>query len=409
MKTNSILSIGSDEKTRLHRIRLSMLLSGLSVFAQLYLFQPLLSDLCHDYALSPVSGSLSVSASTIGMAVGLFVLAFKADAVSRGRLMGWSLIVSSLLTLLSVFAFNYPLLLLVNFLKGAVLAGVSAVALAYLTEEVDARVIGLAISLYLSGNTLGGMVGRVSGTLLAGWAGWHAAVLVIGVVSLLLGLIFVRLLPVSQNFRPASVPVKVRLGQMARLLGGRSFVGVYFIVALLMGVFVSVYNYLSFLLESPVFGLPHYVVAGVFLMYTAGVAGSVVTGRLSDRYSPYTLLRLSMVWMLVGLAFLLIMRLGYIILGLGILTFAFFSTHTMASRIVSMRANEARSSATSLYWLFYYAGSSLLGSATGVWLSDYGWEGFVAALSVLVGVAFVVSCVALPMYRITLKLMRHRI
>lgn len=313
------------------------------------------------------------------------------------------------MTLLSVFAFNYPLLLLVNFLKGAVLAGVSAVALAYLTEEVDARVIGLAISLYLSGNTLGGMVGRVSGTLLAGWAGWHAAVLVIGVVSLLLGLIFVRLLPVSQNFRPASVPVKVRLGQMARLLGGRSFVGVYFIVALLMGVFVSVYNYLSFLLESPVFGLPHYVVAGVFLMYTAGVAGSVVTGRLSDRYSPYTLLRLSMVLMLVGLSFLLIMRLGYIILGLGILTFAFFSTHTMASRIVSMRANEARSSATSLYWLFYYAGSSLLGSATGVWLSDYGWEGFVAALSVLVGVAFVVSCVALPMYRITLKLMRHRI
>lgn len=409
MKTNSILSIGSDEKTRFHRIRLCMLLSGLSVFAQLYLFQPLLSDLCHDYALSPVSGSLSVSASTIGMAVGLFVLAFKADAVSRGRLMGWSLIVSSLLTLLSVFAFNYPLLLLVNFLKGAVLAGVSAVALAYLTEEVDARVIGLAISLYLSGNTLGGMAGRVSGTLLAGWAGWHAAVLVIGVVSLLLGLIFVRLLPVSQNFRPASVPVKVRLGQMARLLGGRSFVGVYFIVALLMGVFVSVYNYLSFLLESPVFGLPHYVVAGVFLMYTAGVAGSVVTGRLSDRYSPYTLLRLSMVLMLVGLSFLLIMRLGYIILGLGILTFAFFSTHTMASRIVSMRANEARSSATSLYWLFYYAGSSLLGSATGVWLSDYGWEGFVAALSVLVGVAFVVSCVALPMYRITLKLMRHRI
>ena len=409
MKTNSILSIGSDEKTRLHRIRLCMLLSGLSVFAQLYLFQPLLSDLCHDYALSPVSGSLSVSASTTGIAVGLFVLAFKADAVSRGRLMGWSLIVSSLLTLLSVFAFNYPLLLLVNFLKGAVLAGVSAVALAYLTEEVDARVIGLAISLYLSGNTLGGMVGRVSGTLLAGWAGWRAAVLVIGVVSLLLGLIFVRLLPVSQNFRPASVPVKVRLGQMARLLGGRSFVGVYFIVALLMGVFVSVYNYLSFLLESPVFGLPHYVVAGVFLMYTAGVAGSVVMGRLSDRYSPYTLLRLSMVLMLVGLSFLLIMRLGYIILGLGILTFAFFSTHTMASRIVSMRANEARSSATSLYWLFYYAGSSLLGSATGVWLSDYGWEGFVAALSVLVGVAFVVSCVALPMYRITLKLMRHRI
>ena len=127
------------ERKRFRRIRLCMLLSGLSVFAQLYLFQPLLSDLCSFYGISAVTGSLSVSASTIGMAVGLFVLAFKADAVSRGRLMGASLIASSLLTLLSVLAFNYPLLLLANFLKGAVLAGVSAVALAYLTEEVDSR------------------------------------------------------------------------------------------------------------------------------------------------------------------------------------------------------------------------------------------------------------------------------
>lgn len=150
------------DKIRFRRIRLCMLLSGLSVFAQLYLFQPLLADLCAYYHVSAVTSSLAVSSSTIGMAVGLFVLAFKADTVSRTRLMGFSLLASSVLTLLSVWAVNFPLLLLANFLKGALLAGVSAVALAYLTEEVNASVIGLAISLYLSGNTLGGMVGRVS-------------------------------------------------------------------------------------------------------------------------------------------------------------------------------------------------------------------------------------------------------
>lgn len=409
MKTTSILSIASNERKRFRCICLCMLLSGLSVFAQLYLFQPLLSDLCRFYNISVVSGSLSVSVSTLGMALGLFVLAFKADAVSRGKLMGGALIASSLLTLLSVLAFNYPLLLLANFLKGAVLAGVSAVALAYLTEEVDTQIIGLAISLYLSGNTLGGMAGRVSGTLLAGWADWHVAVLVIGAVSLLLGMMFVRLFPASRNFRPVSVAVRVKLGQMIRLLGNRNFVGVYLIAALSMGVFVSVYNYLSFLLESPTFGLPHYVVAGVFLMYTAGVAGSIVTGRLSDRYSSYTLLRGSLVLMLVGLLLLLVMRLEFVILGLGILTFAFFSTHTMASRIVSIEAHEARSSATSLYWLFYYTGSSLLGSATGVLLPDYGWEGLVTGLMMLVCMSFVVACVALPVYRMTLKPMKRNI
>ena len=320
------------DKIRFRRIRLCMFLSGLSVFAQLYLFQPLLADLCTYYRVSAVTSSLAVSSSTIGMAAGLFVLAFKADSVSRARLMGFSLLASSVLTLLSVWAVNFPLLLLANFLKGVLLAGVSAVALADLTEEVDASVIGLAISLYLSGNTLGGMAGRVSGTLLAGWAGWHTAVLVIGAVSLLLGMAFVRLLPASRHFRPASVPVRVKLGQMAAFLKDFRFMGVYLVAALAMGVFVSVYNYLSFLLESPAFGLPHYVVAGVFLMYTAGVAGSVLTGRLSDRFHPHALLRYSLLLMAAGLFLLLVMRLEAIVLGLGILTFAFFSTHTLASR-----------------------------------------------------------------------------
>lgn len=406
MKTTSLFPAGADERKRFRLIRLCMLLSGLSVFAQLYLFQPLLSELCGYYQVSAVGGSLAVSSSTLGMAAGLFVLAFRADAVSRARLMGFSLIVSSVLTLLSPLAFSFPLLLLVNFLKGAVLAGVSAVALAYLTEEVDARVIGLAISLYLSGNTLGGMAGRVSGTLLAGWAGWHTAVLVIGAVSLLLGMAFVRLLPASRHFRPASVPVRVKLGQMAAFLRDFRFMGVYLVAALAMGVFVSVYNYLSFLLESPAFGLPHYVVAGVFLMYTAGVAGSVLTGRLSDRYHPHALLRYSLLLMVAGLMLMMVMRLEAIVLGLGILTFAFFSTHTLASRIVSMQAQEARSSATSLYWLFYYAGSSLLGSATGSLLAGFGWDTFVLGLVLLLGLSFVVACVVSPVHRFSLKAMK---
>ena len=96
------------------------------------------------------------------------------------------------------------------------------------------------------------------------------------------------------------------------------------------------------------------------------------------------------------------MNLVCIVLGLGVLTFAFFSTHTMASRIVSMQAQEARSSVTSLYWLFYYAGSSLLGSATGVLLTDFGWEVFVLGLTMLVAMAFVVASVGLSVRRLNL-------
>ena len=71
-------------------------MSGLSVFAQLYLFQPMLSEVCRAFGVTPAESSLAVSASTAGIALGLIIMAFKADTVSRERLMGASLILSSL-------------------------------------------------------------------------------------------------------------------------------------------------------------------------------------------------------------------------------------------------------------------------------------------------------------------------
>ena len=385
--------VAKDSKA-FRRIRNCIFISGLSVFAQLYLFQPMLSELCTSFHITPVMSSLAVSVSTVGMAVGLFIFAFKADCISREKLMGFTLVVSSLLTIASAFVWSFPMLLIINFLKGMVLSGVSAVALAYLSEEVSASVIGLAISLYLSGNTIGGMMGRVTGTLISGWSDWRYAAFVIGVISLLLGIIFVRKIPSSTNFSPSRVHIKDKLSQMSSFLGKFMFLGMYMIAALVMGAFVSIYNYLSFILESPQFGLPHYIVAMIFMMYTVGVAGSIVTGKLSDKYDPVILLRGAIIFMLVGLLLLLIMQLWTIILGLGVITFAFFSTHTMASRIVAGNAQYAKSSATCLYWLFYYVGSSIMGSLTGIVLSTYGWNPFVWVIVLFVAFAFIISVVS---------------
>lgn len=393
MKAMRRTPIATDSRKRFRTIRNCMFLSGLSVFAQLYLFQPMLSELCVFFHTDLANSSLAVSASTLGMAVGLFLFAFKADDFVRERLMGIGLLVSAVLTLASAFITVFPLLLVVGFLKGMALSAVSAVALAYLTDEVDKPMIGLAISLYLSGNTIGGMSGRVAGTLLSGWVGWQYAVAVIGGVSLVLGYFFIRKIPASGHSTVVPVSFKEKIRQMKSLLLHPQLICMYLVAALSMGTFVSVYNYLSVLLVSPAFGLSHEVVAMIFMMYTAGVAGSLVTGRLSDRYNPGMLLQWALLLMCVGLVLLLVMHLGVLILGLGLFTFAFFGTHTMASRIVSAHAAFAKSTATSIYWLFYYAGSSLIGSLTGIVFARYGWNLFVELLLVLIVMALAVALI----------------
>ena len=390
------------KEKRFRIIRNCMLISGLSVFAQLYLFQPMLSELQASFGVSLATGSLAVSASTIGMATGLFLFAFKADTFKRERLMSLSLILSALLTITSAFMSHFVLLLLLNFLKGIALSGVSAVALAYLSDEIEPGKIGLAISLYLSGNTIGGMTGRVTGSLLAGWGGWQQAVWAIGITSLLLGFLFYWKIPTSSQVSQNSISIREKLQQMRDLLSKRLFIGMYLIAALAMGVFVSVYNYISIQLESPRYGLPHQMIAMIFVMYLTGVAGSIIVGKLSDKHRPERLLRYSLILLGAGLSMLLIPRLWALIAGLGILTFAFFSTHTIASRIVSVNASRSKSSATSIYWLSYYAGSSIIGSLTGIILTRFGWDTFVEILLMLTTLSYLISSLATGSFHISL-------
>ncbi len=379
---------------RFNRIRNCIFLSGLSVFAQLYLFQPVLSDLCRDFQIDPATSSLAVSFSTLGMAAGLFIWAFKADTLGRAKLMSFSLIASAILTLLSSLAWNFPMVLALSLLKGMALSGVSAVALAYLNEEVSPAVLGTAISLYLSGNTIGGMSGRVCGALIAGWSSWHITALCLGLAALAIGIVFARRFPASLHFHPQHTDVRIKLRRMGSFLTHFAFLGLFLTAALILGAFVSVYNYISFVLEAEPFNLPHYIVAMIFLMYITGVAGSMCIGWLSDRHDAALLLKISLLLMLAGVLLLLVMKLWALIAGLGIVTFAFSGANAMSSRIVSIRAHRAKSSATCLYWLFYYVGSSIIGASSGLVLTSHGWNSFVLAIAGIVLIALLFSCLA---------------
>ena len=73
--------------------------------------------------------------------------------------------------------------------------------MAYLGEEMDVNFIGSAMGLYISGNALGGMTGRIGSALLCDYVSWHTAITIVGIISLLFSLIVLKSLPPSTNFR----------------------------------------------------------------------------------------------------------------------------------------------------------------------------------------------------------------
>ncbi|MEL7833275.1 MFS transporter [Fodinibius sp. Rm-B-1B1-1] len=368
---------------RYWRIQWGIILTGLSVFAQLYFFQPLLPALGRVFSISPAMSSLAISGGTAGMATGLFVFAFWADRWPRKQLMTACMFGTALLTMISAGAPNFAVLVVLNFVKGMVISGISAVALAYLAEEIDGNVLGFIISIYMSGNILGGMSGRVSAGFLNGWLGWRYATLVIGIIGAVFAVVFLWVLPKSQYFQSQKIQMGYKFRQMALFLRQPMLLAMFVVAALLMGVFVSTYNYLNFRLEAPPFSLPHYLIALVYVMYTVGIWGSIAAGRWSDLYESTTVLKTLILAISAGLLMLLSTHLWIFVVGLGVVTFGFFGAHTIASRIVSELVDSGKSTATSLYWLFYYVGSSIIGTGSGIFLSAWGWAGFIIGLLLL--------------------------
>ncbi len=387
------------EKHRTFRIRFCILLSGLALFAQLYLFQPLLAELQVFFSVPARETSLAVSCATLGMAAGLLFFLFVADMLDRRRLMAISLLVAAILTLVTSWASSFPLLLLLTTLKGFVLSGVSAVALSYLNEELDPSTIGFSISLYLSGNTVGGMYGRVLAGLVASSYSWRVATLTIAISSLVCAVAFIIWFPKSRHFVPTNLPIRIRLARMGIFLSHPFFLALFLVASIIMGCFIAIYNYVSFVLTAPPYGLPRPLVAAIFVLYLMGIVGSIWFGKLSDRHRPQRLLVCALLVLIGGMLLMAIPTLVTIILGLMAVTFAFGAGHTLASRLVSTHAAQGKSSATCLYWLFYYLGSSLAGYLLGYLFFAWGWEVLLASTVALGLIALLLAKVFLTSWR----------
>ncbi len=370
------------------RANLALFFAGFVTFSTLYTFQPLFPNLVREFGVSPTIASLSLSFATFALAITLPISGSLSDAWGRRGMMGVAVILASLLALASAVGDSLPGLLGVRLIQGVVLAGVPAVAMAYLNEEIEPRAVGSAMGLYIAGNACGGMTGRILTTVLTEWMNWRAAVTGIGLLSLLLGIWFLFLLPQSRNFQRRPLHLGQLTASLFAHLRNPGLLCLFFLAFTCMGGFVTLYNYVTFRLLGPAFDLGQSQVALIFLAYAFGACSSGVAGRLVDRFGRSRMLFLALTVMTAGLLLTLPGQLSAVILGIVIFTIGYFATHAIASSWVGCLAGQARGQASSLYLFSYYLGSSISGTCGGFFYSIWDWNGVVVFILFLIGASF---------------------
>ncbi|RFU70629.1 MFS transporter [Peribacillus saganii] len=367
---------------------LALFIGGFVTFSTLYTTQPLLPIISKEFHVSPSTSSLTLSLTTGTLALALLVAAAFSDVIGRKRIMVLSLLSTSLIGVLCAITPNFFSLAMLRGLLGLSMAGVPAIAMTYIVEEFHPKGIGQIMGLYISGTAIGGMTGRILTGVFTDLFHWRISLELMGILSLILSIFFWMILPGERNFTKNAFRWKPIITGYKTHLTDKKLMLLIICPFFIMGSFIIVYNYIGFMLMEPPYNLSQTIIGFLFIVYLSGTYSSILMGGKADHHGKQFILMLSLGLMGAGALGTLVPNLILKIVFLAIFTFGFFAAHSIVSSWVGNDAKTNKAQASSLYLLFYYLGSSLIGSFGGIFWTYFHWAGVVVLIILLLSISY---------------------
>src|SRR5258707_5678221 len=375
----------------------TLFLAPAFIFANMYTTQAILPVFSRDFHVSAPTAGLTVSVLVLTVAIGSLFYGPLSDRIGRKTVMVGASLLVIITSLLCGLAPNFSTLVGLRAFQGLLMPGLSSVAIPYVNEEFEGKGRGLAMGIYVSGLTLGGLFARTGSAALTEFYGWRIAMDAFALPTLIAVVAMWRFLPETQSKR---ITTKAPEGQVAtgtgaqvrqvlhdmRLhLGNRRLVGAFVIGFTLFFGFIGTFTYLPYYLTGPVFKLPTIALSLVYLLWLTGIF-SPVAGSLANRMGARRAIAYSMSLAAVGLLITLIPSLPVVIFGLGLLAMGMFSTVPAVNLYLGEQATQAKGTAASMYLSLYYFGGSFGAVLPGIALV---WAGLTGVTLLCLGMVLI--------------------
>ncbi|MBZ2279541.1 MFS transporter, partial [Buchnera aphidicola] len=145
---------------------------------------------------------------------------------------------------------------------------------------------------------------------------WNIALLTIGLFAFVSSCLFLYLLPPSQNFYSSTINLSKFLKNFYLHFRNPFLCMMFMIGFILMGSFVTIFNYISYRLMIEPFFLSQSTIGLLSIIYLTGVYTSPKAGILIKKYNRNNILTLALFSMIVGILITQHYNLFIIILGL---------------------------------------------------------------------------------------------
>ncbi|WP_162046436.1 MFS transporter [Vibrio taketomensis] len=370
------------------RVTLSLALGSFLVFCNLYLFQPMLPFMAGYFSVSETQVNWVFAASTLALSVALVPWAVGSETIGRRLVMLTGLLAMPIIGLLMLMTDSLLGLVLLRALMGIALAAFASVAVAYMVEELSSKAFSHAIGTYIAANSLGGISGRIAGGTLTDALGWQQAVLIMACFTAVGAIVVFWLLPKQQHFKPQKGLLRYHNKALISHLRNRTIWLAMLIGGVNFTLFVNLYSVMGFRLVAPPHQLPIGLASLIFLCYLAGTFSSTLTSVWSEHKDPVSGMLVGITISLLGMLVAYFDHLVWMTLGLLLISFGAFFTHTLAYAWVSQKAKRAKATATALYLVHYYIGGSLGGFFLIYCWQHGGWQAVIMGGSILYAVCY---------------------
>jgi predicted MFS family arabinose efflux permease len=365
---------------------------GFCAFFNLYGPQSLLPSLAREFDATPAQISLTVTATTLAIALSAPFAGAIADTLGRKRVIAAAMLLATAPLIMIALAPSLHALVFWRFVLGLALPPIFTVVVSYIGEEwPPAQAMGV-LGVYMAATSVGGFAGRLVSGLLADLVGWRGGFLITAAMTFACGLAVAAILPRERNFaRSDGLAVSAR--QMLGHLGNSQLLATYAVGFGTLFTFVALFTYVNFLLAAPPFNLSPTLLGAIFVTYLAGATAVLGLGRAIARFGRRPLVIAAIALWAAGALLTLIASLPVIIAGLAVAACGGFIVQATSTGYVALTAQSGRTSAIGLYATSYYIGGSVGAVLPGLTWSIGGWPGCVAMVLAMQALMAVVIAV----------------
>ncbi|MFL6449898.1 MAG: MFS transporter [Bryobacteraceae bacterium] len=365
----------------------AVFLCGAFAFLELYCTQPLLPLLARFFRASEASVGVTISASTLGVAVAAALLAMFGERLPRKPTIITAMSVLAVVVGLTATARGLAELAIWRFLQGLLTPGIFTITIAYITEEWQPLQMPRVMSIYVAGTVFGGFVGRISGGILAEHFGWRSMFLVLAVCGGAGALITARFLKPGTRSVDSGKGGSVLAPMLNNLRNPRLLV-TFAVGFCMLFTLVSTFSYVTFYLAAVPFQLSTSALSYLFSVYLVGLSATLAAGTVLARVGLRHGMLGAIALCLAGVLTTLIRSLLAVGVGLSVTSAGVFIAQTCANSFLRDAApGGSRVSAAGLYICAYYVGGTVGGVLPGLFWKAAGWPGCVALISLLLVVA----------------------